>query len=323
MAETEDPQKVSQSELIYSFPKKEGNYHVSSIKYSDGKEFRLISSFLNLVEIEDSIIVIGIRASKDAKVIKFYNDLVRAEENTVKTMAKSSESWFRKSIPLHKLEGMFRSCISRTSDLGQNIFRFKLSKKLKIFNESEENVITLDELKAIDKGTFRLQCNCLIDSLIIGRDAAKLDIKVTQIRIKKNPPPKPVEVPELPPVHNESDDEIEYDTFDCADSPPVEQSTLSFNEVTQSETNLSTCVPTEEETTSSDDTKIIKLSVETKETSAENSVPVNNQSNLKNEEIMLRISDLKKQLRQAADEDNDDRVTELSLEIRELKKLLI
>lgn len=316
MAETEDPQKVSQSELIYSFPKKEGNYHVSSIKYSDGKEFRLISSFLNLVEIEDSIIVIGIRASKDAKVIKFYNDLVRAEENTVKTMAKSSESWFRKSIPLHKLEGMFRSCISRTSDLGQNIFRFKLSKKLKIFNESEENVITLDELKVIDKSTFRLQCNCLIDSLIIGRDAAKLDIKVTQIRIKKNPPPKQVEVPELPPVHNESDDEIEYDTFDCADSPPVEQSTLSFNEVTQSETNLSACVPAEEETVPSDDTKIIKLSVE-------NSTPVNNQPNLKNEEIMLRISDLKKQLRQAADEDNDDRVTELSLEIRELKKLLI
>lgn len=323
MAEPEDPQKVSQSELIYSFPKKEGNYHVSSIKYSDGKEFRLISSFLNLVEIEDSIIVIGIRASKDARVTKFYNDLVRAEENTVKTMAKSSESWFRKSIPLHKLEGMFRSCISRTSDLGQNIFRFKLSKKLKIFNESEENIITLDELKVIDKSTFRLQCNCLIDSLIIGRDAAKLDIKVTQIRIKKNPPPKPVETPVQPTLvqPNDSDDEIDYDTFDCADSPPVEQPTIPSDEASQPETNLSACAPAEEETSPSDDTKIIKLSVETKGTVAENSV--NNQPNLKNEETMLRISDLKKQLRQAADEDNDERVTELSLEIRELKKLLI
>jgi|LauGreDrversion4_2_1035121.scaffolds.fasta_scaffold13626_3 hypothetical protein len=283
--------------LVYSFPKKEGNYHVSAIKCADGKEFRLTSSFLNLLDIheKDNMIILSIRKDKDSKMIRFYNEIVKAEENTIQNMSKSSETWFRKSIPIHKIESMFRSCISRTSELGQNMFRFKLSKKLKIFNESEENVITLDELKAMEKDTFRLQCSCLVDNLIIGRDAAKLDIKVTQIRIKKNPIPKAAPVVEPPP----SDDEFDEDTFDCVELPSAAETADLPQETTLRVPQLSE-------------------PVDVQAGAALRSTPVD----IKTEETLSRISELKKQLRQAADEDNDDRVAELSIEIKELKKLL-
>jgi hypothetical protein len=291
--------------LVYSFPKKEGNYHVSAIKCADGKEFRLTSSFLNLLDIheKDNMIILSIRKDKDSKMIRFYNEIVKTEENTIQNMSKSSETWFRKSIPIHKIESMFRSCISRTSELGQNMFRFKLSKKLKIFNESEENVITLDELKAMEKDTFRLQCSCLVDNLIIGRDAAKLDIKVTQIRIKKNPIPKAAPVVEPPP----SDDEFDEDTFDCVELPSAAETADLPRETTLR-------VP--QETT----LRVVQLSepVDVQAGAALRSTPVD----IKTEETLSRISELKKQLRQAADEDNDDRVGELSIEIKELKKLL-
>ena len=284
--------------LVYSFPKKEGNYHVSAIKCADGKEFRLTSSFLNLLDIheKDNMIILSIRKDKDSKMIRFYNEIVKAEENTIQNMSKSSETWFRKSIPIHKIESMFRSCISRTSELGQNMFRFKLSKKLKIFNESEENVITLDELKAMEKDTFRLQCSCLVDNLIIGRDAAKLDIKVTQIRIKKNPIPKAAPVVEPPPP---SDDEFDEDTFDCVELPSAAETADLPQETTLRVPQLSE-------------------PVDVQAGAALRSTPVD----IKTEETLSRISELKKQLRQAADEDNDDRVAELSIEIKELKKLL-
>jgi hypothetical protein len=285
------------------------------------------------------------------KTTRFYNDIVKLEENTVQNMSKSSETWFRKNIPLHKIESMFRSCISRTSDLGQNIFRFKLSKKLKIFNESEENIISLDELKAIDKNSFRLQCSCLVDSLIIGRDAAKLDIKVTQIRIKKNANPKVV----VPPP-KDSDDELDEDTFDCVEEPAAPSMTLRVNateggttlrvNATEGGTTLrvnateggteggttlrvnateggtvqsadSTVGGTEGGTVQSADSTCEKNVANTEAAAAQSSVPSLAQS------VMLsRISDLKKQLRQAADEDNDDLVAEISIEIKELKKLL-
>jgi hypothetical protein len=254
------------------------------------------------------------------KTTRFYNDIVKLEENTVQNMSKSSETWFRKNIPLHKIESMFRSCISRTSDLGQNIFRFKLSKKLKIFNESEENIISLDELKAIDKNSFRLQCSCLVDSLIIGRDAAKLDIKVTQIRIKKNANPKVV-VP--PPPPKDSDDELDEDTFDCVEEPAAHSTTLRVN-ATEGGTEGgtvqsadSTVGGTEGGTVQSADSTCEKNVANTEAAAAQSAVPSLAQS------VMLsRISDLKKQLRQAADEDNDDLVAEISIEIKELKKLL-
>jgi hypothetical protein len=216
---------------------------------------------------------------------------------------------------------MFRSCISRTSDLGQNIFRFKLSKKLKIFNESEENIISLDELKAIDKNSFRLQCSCLVDSLIIGRDAAKLDIKVTQIRIKKNANPKVV----VPPP-KESDDELDEDTFDCVEEPAAPSTTLRVN-ATEGGTTLRVNA-TEGGTTlrvnatvggteGGADSTCEKNVANTEAAAAQSAVPSLAQS------VMLsRISDLKKQLRKAADEDNDDLVAEISIEIKELKKLL-
>lgn len=285
--------------LVYSFPKKEGNYHVSAIKCADGKEFRLTSSFLNLLDIheKDNMIILSIRKDKDSKMIRFYNEIVKTEENTIQNMSKSSETWFRKSIPIHKIESMFRSCISRTSELGQNMFRFKLSKKLKIFNESEENVITLDELKAMEKDTFRLQCSCLVDNLIIGRDAAKLDIKVTQIRIKKNPIPKAAPVVEPPPP---SDDEFDEDTFDCVELPSAAETADLPQETTLRVPQLSE-------------------PVDVQAGAALRSTPVD----IKTEETLSRISELKKQLRQAADEDNDDRVAELSIEIKELKKLLV
>jgi hypothetical protein len=325
--------------LVYSFPKKEGNYNISTIKCGDGNEFRLTSSFLNLVDIyeKENMIVFSIRkerakaAETDSqsvtKTTRFYNDIVKLEENTVQNMSKSSETWFRKNIPLHKIESMFRSCISRTSDLGQNIFRFKLSKKLKIFNESEENIISLDELKAIDKNSFRLQCSCLVDSLIIGRDAAKLDIKVTQIRIKKNANPKVV-VP--PPPPKDSDDELDEDTFDCVEEPAAPSTTLRVN-ATEGGTTLrvnateggtvqsadSTVGGTEGGTVGGADSTCEKNVANTEAAAAQSSVPSLAQS------VMLsRISDLKKQLRQAADEDNDDLVAEISIEIKELKKLL-
>jgi hypothetical protein len=231
---------------------------------------------------------------------------------------------------------MFRSCISRTSDLGQNIFRFKLSKKLKIFNESEENIISLDELKAIDKNSFRLQCSCLVDSLIIGRDAAKLDIKVTQIRIKKNANPKVV----VPPP-KESDDELDEDTFDCVEEPAAPSTTLRVNateggttlrvNATEGGTTLrvnATEGGTEGGTVQSADSTVggteggadstcEKNVANTEAAAAQSAVPSLAQS------VMLsRISDLKKQLRKAADEDNDDLVAEISIEIKELKKLL-
>jgi hypothetical protein len=49
--------------LVYSFPKKEGNYNISTIKCGDGNEFRLTSSFLNLVDIyeKENMIVLSIR----------------------------------------------------------------------------------------------------------------------------------------------------------------------------------------------------------------------------------------------------------------------
>jgi hypothetical protein len=175
------------------------------------------------------------------------------------------------------------------------MFRFKLSKKLKIFNESEENVITLDELKAMEKDTFRLQCSCLVDNLIIGRDAAKLDIKVTQIRIKKNPIPKAAPVVEPPP----SDDEFDEDTFDCVELPSAAETADLPQETTLRVPQLSE-------------------PVDVQAGAALRSTPVD----IKTEETLSRISELKKQLRQAADEDNDDRVAELSIEIKELKKLL-
>ena len=323
--------------LVYSFPKKEGNYNISTIKCGDGNEFRLTSSFLNLVDIyeKENMIVLSIRkerakaAETDSqsvtKTTRFYNDIVKLEENTVQNMSKSSETWFRKNIPLHKIESMFRSCISRTSDLGQNIFRFKLSKKLKIFNESEENIISLDELKAIDKNSFRLQCSCLVDSLIIGRDAAKLDIKVTQIRIKKNANPKVV----VPPP-KESDDELDEDTFDCVEEPAAPSTTLRVN-ATEGGTTLrvnATEGGTEGGTVQSADSTVggteggadstcEKNVANTEAAAAQSAVPSLAQS------VMLsRISDLKKQLRKAADEDNDDLVAEISIEIKELKKLL-
>jgi hypothetical protein len=334
--------------LVYSFPKKEGNYNISTIKCGDGNEFRLTSSFLNLVDIyeKENMIVLSIRkerakaAETDSqsvtKTTRFYNDIVKLEENTVQNMSKSSETWFRKNIPLHKIESMFRSCISRTSDLGQNIFRFKLSKKLKIFNESEENIISLDELKAIDKNSFRLQCSCLVDSLIIGRDAAKLDIKVTQIRIKKNANPKVV----VPPP-KESDDELDEDTFDCVEEPAAPSTTLRVNateggttlrvNATEGGTTLrvnATEGGTEGGTVQSADSTVggteggadstcEKNVANTEAAAAQSAVPSLAQS------VMLsRISDLKKQLRKAADEDNDDLVAEISIEIKELKKLL-
>jgi len=304
--------------LVYSFPKKEGNYHVSAIKCADGKEFRLTSSFLNLLDIheKDNMIILSIRKDKDSKMIRFYNEIVKAEENTIQNMSKSSETWFRKSIPIHKIESMFRSCISRTSELGQNMFRFKLSKKLKIFNESEENVITLDELKAMEKDTFRLQCSCLVDNLIIGRDAAKLDIKVTQIRIKKNPIPKAAPVVEPPPP---SDDEFDEDTFDCIELPSAADDLPQ--ETTLRVVQLSEPVD-------------VQAGAALRSTGVEaalRSTPTNEVCarterfagvDIKTEETLSRISELKKQLRQAADEDNDDRVAELSIEIKELKKLL-
>ena len=308
----------SAAALVYSFPKKEGNYHVSAIKCVDGKEFRLTSSFLNLLDIydKDNMIVLSVRKDKAesyAKTIRFYNDIVRTEENTIQIMSKSSETWFSKSIPLHKLESMFRSCISRTLELGQNIFRFKLSKKLKIFNESEENIISLDELGAMDKNSFRLQCSCLVDNLIIGRDAAKLDIKVTQIRIKKNAIPKAVPVAE-PPPKIDSDDELDDDTFDCVEMP-------SAADDLPHETTLR--VP--QETT----LRVVQLSepVDVQASSTPSGVEAALRStpsgvDIRKGETLSRISDLKKQLRQAADEDNDDLVAELSIEIKELKKLL-
>jgi hypothetical protein len=307
--------------LVYSFPKKEGNYHVSAIKCADGKEFRLTSSFLNLLDIheKDNMIILSIRKDKDSKMIRFYNEIVKTEENTIQNMSKSSETWFRKSIPIHKIESMFRSCISRTSELGQNMFRFKLSKKLKIFNESEENVITLDELKAMEKDTFRLQCSCLVDNLIIGRDAAKLDIKVTQIRIKKNPIPKAAPVVEPPP----SDDEFDEDTFDCVELPSAaetadlpRETTLRVPQETTLRVPQETTLRVPQETT----LRVVQLSepVDVQAGAALRSTPVD----IKTEETLSRISELKKQLRQAADEDNDDRVGELSIEIKELKKLL-
>ncbi len=292
-------EEIDVTKLVYSFPKKEGNYHVSSIKYGDGRECRLTSSFLHLVDIEDNLVVLSVKRERNnestnsaVKTMKFYNDIIKIEESTVHTMHKSSEAWFRKNFPLQKLEGMFRSCISRTSDIGQNIFRFKLSKKLKIFNESEENVIPMEELKNMDKKSFRLQCSCIIDNLIIGRDAAKLDIKVTQIRIKKNPP-KEIPTPPQEPVVHDSEDELDDDTFECVE--PCEDS----------------------------ETKIIKLPLEMPEQSV---VPPSIESlpeELKKEETVSRISELKKQLRQAAVDDNDDLVAELSIEIKELKKLLV
>jgi len=292
----------SAAALVYSFPKKEGNYHVSAIKYVDGKEFRLTSSFLNLLDIynKDNMIVLSVRKDKAesyAKTIRFYNEIVRTEENTIQIMSKSSETWFGKNIPLHKLESMFRSCISRTSELGQNIFRFKLSKKLKIFNESEENIISLDELGAMDKNSFRLQCSCLVDNLIIGRDAAKLDIKVTQIRIKKNAIPKTA--PE-PPPKIDSDDELDEDTFDCLELP-------SAAETAPQETTL----------------RVVQLSEPVEATPVEAALRSTPSGvDIRKAETLSHISDLKKQLRQAADEDNDDLVAELSIEIKELKKLL-
>ena len=299
--------------LVYSFPKKEGNYHVSAIKCADGKEFRLTSSFLNLLDIheKDNMIILSIRKDKDSKMIRFYNEIVKTEENTIQNMSKSSETWFRKSIPIHKIESMFRSCISRTSELGQNMFRFKLSKKLKIFNESEENVIKLDELKAMEKDTFRLQCSCLVDNLIIGRDAAKLDIKVTQIRIKKNPIPKAAPVVEPPP----SDDEFDEDTFDCVELPSAAE-TADLPRETTLRVPQETTLRVPQETT----LRVVQLSepVDVQAGAALRSTPVD----IKTEETLSRISELKKQLRQAADEDNDDRVGELSIEIKELKKLL-
>ena len=293
------PKEFSVDNLNYGSPQKEGGHHRSPVIYGDSNSSLVLQSApLKLLKISANALELEITDKSTNRSKQFYHALVQLELHAIKTIHENSQHWFGKTIPVDKIKQMYRSCVYPPLSMnGDVIIRLKITRDVRVFNENKD-MITIEDLNEMDKDTIRLSCLCRIDGLLFGRNATKLDIKITQIKVSYR---KPKEVAPPPPVEKEEeviDEEHEKDSVIDDD----DEDAFSIN-------------PSMVEPTINDeDVKEIKLEPETSQE--------DNKKSLIEEELRAELSLKMNQMRElfATENADEQRIEDLSCEISALKQ---
>jgi len=201
------PNEVKLDNIIYHTPIKEKGYHKSLITYDD-ESILLQTPPVSLNNLDNGI---NLTLNRNKKHSVLYNMLRSLEVGSNKSMSENSKVWFGKHIPLEKIQTMFKSCLVNPETLnGSFNLRLKKDKQLQIYN-SKKQITTLDELK---KGV-ELICILKINGILFGKNTAKIDIRVVQVRVCPEIPKLPKGCNVIESDNEESGSDYDSDMDDC------------------------------------------------------------------------------------------------------------
>jgi len=201
------PTEIKLDKLIYHTPVKEKGYHKSLITYSN-ESVILQTPPLELKSLDNGI---ELNIQKNKKQERLYTIIRSLELNATKVMTNNSKEWFGQEIPHSKIKTMFRSCLLNPETInGSFSIRFRKDRHIQIYNDKKQ-ITTEDDLNCSTNNSKGISDNLLcllkINGILFGKNTAKLDIRIVQIKVC---PP----VPKLPQgcnVSNDSDCESESD----------------------------------------------------------------------------------------------------------------
>lgn len=175
--------------VVFSKPQKEDTYYRSQM--SAGQDPVVLQTPPLVLVSRDGTLVEFALGDRSAKSLRFYEQIARLDDLALRTLGNQSEAWFQKKIPMDKLKTMYQPCVAPTPIPTVNHFRFRLARNLRIFRDSPQDEITIDELLAMEP--HRVSCILRFEGILIAGSRARLDVRVAQIltiRPKDPIPPK-------------------------------------------------------------------------------------------------------------------------------------
>jgi hypothetical protein len=218
------PTEVRLDKLKYETPVKQKGYHKSLISYGElTEESVLLQTPLLKLKLNDPLSNNGINLviSRNKKQSKFYSILKSLEYDAIKTMVNNSKKWFGRQATVEKIKTMFKSCLVNPETMnGDFTFKVRKDRELQIYN-SKKQITNEDDLV---NSKNNLLCLLKINGILFGRNTAKLDIRIVQIRICPEPPKLPKGCNVTNDSDNESENESDIDSdMDDFDFEPKEE----------------------------------------------------------------------------------------------------
>lgn len=201
--------------VVFGKPQKEDTYYRSPM--SIGQESVILQTPQLILASREGTLIELVLGDRSVKSLRFYEQIAKLDDFAMRTLAKESEVWFQKKIPIDKLKTMYQPCISPTQVPTVNQFRFRLAKNLRVFRDSQQDEISLDEL--ISMAPYRISCILRFEGILIAGGKARLDIRVAQILTHKSKE-SPVEVPKTEEREDGYDSDIQY-TFPEPSQDPI------------------------------------------------------------------------------------------------------
>jgi hypothetical protein len=209
--------------ILIGKPKKQGEYFVSKVKYSDeyqkSHKLDLIIQLPNMKLVNDITVLANVELefiNKQKYSNKVYDFLSAVDEFVLGNICKNSEEWFNKKIPIEKLNTMYNKNIKapKSSDCNCTM-NFKLSKENLSLIDHRKNELSLSEYKK----DLTVECICKLKYIIFSKDKCfpvwELIVLKLNKRVNRVPKYGFIEEPEVEEEDNSDNDiaEIDYSFF--------------------------------------------------------------------------------------------------------------
>jgi hypothetical protein len=200
--------------LVFTKPKKTGDFLVCKIKYPEFEGFKLQFPKMKIVSETPSLKNVELEFTSDAGYNKkIYNYLSKLDELTLAHIVKNSEEWFGKTIPHENIHQMYNKFIKapKTSE-NRCTLNFSFSKS-KIILDKKNEPVDFEDLK---QGS-NIEIIAQLKYLIFSKDTAFVNWEINTVKLYKN---KILRVPKFGFIEDpddctvqESDEEIEINSF--------------------------------------------------------------------------------------------------------------
>ena len=201
--------------LVFSKPKKHGDFMVCKIKYPDSENglFKLQFPKMKVVSETPSVKNVELEfTSESGYNKKIYNYLSKIDDITVAHITNNSEEWFGKTIPHENIHQMYNKFIKspKTSD-NRCTINFSFNKNNVILDKRNEP-LDFDEIK---KDTL-VECIAQMKYLIFSKDSAFVNWEICTAKVYKKllrvPKNGFIEDPD-DRILEDSDDDIDVNSF--------------------------------------------------------------------------------------------------------------
>jgi hypothetical protein len=204
---------VNLDSLIFTKPKKHGDFLVCKIKYPESEGFKLQFPKMKIVS-ESPNKFIELEFTSDAGYNKkIYNYLSKLDDFVIKYVTDNSEEWFGKKIPQENIHQMYNKFIKapKTSE-SKCTLNFCLSKTSDIIDKKNESLETSD----LKKDSV-IECIAQMKYVVFSKDTCFVNWEICTAKVYKKILRVPkygfIEDPDDCTLEKSDDEEIDVNSF--------------------------------------------------------------------------------------------------------------